>query len=46
MFLPSGWFTPVLPPTDESTCAMTVVGTFVGQDNTCIHVNDGIMIHT
>ena len=27
MFFPSGWFTPVLPPTEESTMAMTVVGT-------------------
>ena len=27
MFLPSGWLTPVLPPTDESTWAITVVGT-------------------
>ena len=27
MFLPSGWFTPVLPPTEESTIAITVVGT-------------------
>ena len=27
MFLPSGWLTPVLPPTDESTCASSVVGT-------------------
>mmetsp|Transcript_17002 Transcript_17002/g.57703 ORF Transcript_17002/g.57703 Transcript_17002/m.57703 type:complete len:212 (-) Transcript_17002:244-879(-) len=27
MFLPRGWFTPVLPPTDESTMAMSVVGT-------------------
>ena len=27
MFLPSGWLTPVLPPTEESTWAMTVVGT-------------------
>ncbi len=28
MFLPSGWLTPVLPPTDESTCASSVVGTW------------------
>ena len=27
MFLPAGWLTPVLPPTEESTVAMTVVGT-------------------
>ena len=27
MFLPSGWLTPVLPPTEESTWAITVVGT-------------------
>ncbi len=27
MFLPAGWLTPVLPPTDESTVAITVVGT-------------------
>ena len=27
MFFPSGWLTPVLPPTDESTIAITVVGT-------------------
>jgi hypothetical protein len=26
MFLPRGWFTPVLPPTEESTIAITVVG--------------------
>ena len=26
MFLPKAWFTPVLPPTEESTVAMTVVG--------------------
>src|SRR3546814_4054125 len=26
MFLPRGWLTPVLPPTDESTCASKVVG--------------------
>ena len=31
MFLPSGWFTPVLPPTEESTCAITVVGTCTGR---------------
>lgn len=28
MFLPSAWFTPVLPPTEESTWDMTVVGTW------------------
>ena len=27
MFLPSGWLMPVLPPTEESTCASSVVGT-------------------
>ena len=27
MFLPRGWLTPVLPPTEESTCASSVVGT-------------------
>ena len=27
MFFPRGWFTPVLPPTLESTWDMTVVGT-------------------
>ena len=27
MFLPSGWLMAVLPPTDESTCASSVVGT-------------------
>ena len=27
MFLPPGWFTPVLPPTEASTCASSVVGT-------------------
>ena len=27
MFLPSGWLIAVLPPTDESTCASSVVGT-------------------
>ena len=27
MFFPSRWLTPVLPPTDESTIAITVVGT-------------------
>jgi hypothetical protein len=27
MFFPRGWFTPVLPPTEESTWDMTVVGT-------------------
>ena len=26
-FLPPGWLTPVLPPTAESTCASSVVGT-------------------
>ena len=26
MFLPSGWLIAVLPPTDESTCASSVVG--------------------
>ena len=26
-FLPPGWLTPVLPPTEESTCASSVVGT-------------------
>ncbi len=26
MFLPRGWLTPVLPPTEESTMAITVVG--------------------
>ena len=29
MFLPCGWFTPVLPPTEESTMAITVVGTWM-----------------
>ncbi len=29
MFFPSGWFTPVLPPTDESTWARSVVGTWM-----------------
>ena len=28
MFFPSGWLTPVLPPTLLSTWAMTVVGTW------------------
>ena len=27
MFLPSGWLMAVLPPTDESTCDKSVVGT-------------------
>ncbi len=27
MFLPDAWFTPVLPPTEESTWASSVVGT-------------------
>ena len=27
MFLPAGWLTPVLPPTEESTVDITVVGT-------------------
>src|SRR5256885_3835095 len=27
MFLPSGWLMAVLPPTDESTCDSSVVGT-------------------
>ncbi len=27
MFLPAGWLMAVLPPTDESTCASSVVGT-------------------
>lgn len=30
MFLPSAWFTAVLPPTAESTIAMSVVGTCCG----------------
>jgi hypothetical protein len=30
MFLPSAWFTPVLPPTEESTWDITVVGTYGG----------------
>ena len=29
MFLPSGWLMPVLPPTDESTCDSSVVGTWM-----------------
>jgi hypothetical protein len=29
MFLPSGWLTPVLPPTDESTWESRVVGTWM-----------------
>ena len=29
MFLPRGWFTAVLPPTDESTCDNRVVGTWM-----------------
>ncbi len=29
MFLPSGWLMPVLPPTDESTWASSVVGTWM-----------------
>lgn len=28
MFLPRGWLTPVLPPTEESTMAITVVGIY------------------
>ena len=28
MFLPDGWLTPVLPPTEESTWASSVVGTW------------------
>ena len=34
MFFPKGWFTPVLPPTEESTVAMTVVGTCMHPDAT------------
>ena len=29
MFLPRGWLTPVLPPTEESTMAITVVGIYI-----------------